>query len=120
MIWHLGGGRTLDLSKRGVVMGILNVTPDSFSDGGSFFDAGRAVEHALTMLEEGATIIDVGGESTRPGAAPVSGRGGELRRVVPVVEAILTRKPGCLVSVDTSKAVVPARASNAARRSSTT
>ncbi len=109
MIWHLGGGRTLDLSKRGVVMGVLNVTPDSFSDGGNFFDPGPAVEQALTMLDEGAAIIDIGGESTRPGAAPVSAEE-EIRRVVPVLEAILARRPDCLVSIDTSKATV-ARAS---------
>lgn len=86
-------------------MGILNVTPDSFSDGGNFLDAGRAVDHALAMLDEGAAIIDVGGESTRPGAAPVSCEE-EIRRVAPVVEAILARRPECLVSVDTSKAAV--------------
>ncbi len=105
MIWQLGGGRTLDLSERGVVMGILNVTPDSFSDGGNFFDAGRAVEQALTMLDEGAAIIDLGGESTRPGAAPVPADE-EIRRVVPVLEALLRQRPNCLVSIDTSKAAV--------------
>ena len=86
-------------------MGILNVTPDSFSDGGDFLNAGRAVEHALAMLVEGAAIIDVGGESTRPGAAPVPADE-EIRRVVPVVAAILSKHPECLISVDTSKAVV--------------
>ncbi len=105
MIWQLGGGRTLDLSARGAVMGILNVTPDSFSDGGVFLDTSRAVDHALVMLDEGAAIIDVGGESTRPGAAPVPADE-EIRRVVPVVAAITARRPGCVVSVDTSKAAV--------------
>ena len=86
-------------------MGILNVTPDSFSDGGSYLDAGRAVDHALAMLDEGAAIIDVGGESTRPGAAPVPADE-ETRRVVPVLEAIIARRPECLLSVDTAKAAV--------------
>lgn len=105
MIWHLAGGRTLDLSARAAIMGIVNVTPDSFSDGGDFFDPDRAMMHALAMLDEGAAIIDVGGESTRPGAAPVSVED-EMARVLPVVEAILARRPDCLVSVDTSKAAV--------------
>ncbi len=104
-MWHLGGGRTLDLSARAEVMGILNVTPDSFSDGGAFLDGERALPHALAMLDEGAALIDVGGESTRPGALPVSADE-EIRRVVPVVAALVSRRPGCLVSVDTSKAAV--------------
>ncbi len=104
-MWHLAGGRTLDLSARGVVMGILNVTPDSFSDGGAFLNFDRAVDHALAMLDEGAAVIDVGGESTRPGAAPVPADE-ETRRVVPVVAAIMARRPDCLISVDTSKAAV--------------
>ncbi len=105
MIWQLAGGRTLDLSGRGVIMGIVNVTPDSFSDGGAFLAPGRAADHALSMLDEGAAIIDVGGESTRPGADPVP-TGEELARVLPVVESVLARRPDCLVSVDTSKAPV--------------
>lgn len=84
-----------------VVMGVLNVTPDSFSDGGRFADRERAVEHGLRMAEEGAAIIDVGGESTRPGAAPVSA-GEEIDRVLPAVERLASRVPAVL-SVDTSK-----------------
>lgn len=93
------GTRQLDLSKP-VVMGILNVTPDSFSDGGRFFDVPRAIAHAGDMIAQGATIIDIGGESTRPGAAEVS-VAEELRRVIPAIEAVA--KAGVLVSVDTSK-----------------
>lgn len=98
------GSHTLDLTTP-VVMGILNVTPDSFSDGGKFAEYGRAVEHALAMIEAGADIIDVGGESTRPGAAAVS-EAEEMRRVVPIVAALLRHAPSIPVSVDTSKAAV--------------
>lgn len=94
LIW---GARTL-------VMGILNVTPDSFSDGGRFFDLGRALEHAERLIAEGADILDVGGESTRPGSADVDAEE-ETRRVVPVVEALAGRV-GVPVSVDTTKASV--------------
>ena len=73
-------------------MGILNVTPDSFSDGGDFLDVPRAVQHGLDMLAQGAGIIDVGGESTRPGAAPVTADE-EMRRVLPVIDAILAAAP---------------------------
>ncbi len=105
MFWQLAR-RRLDLSHQAIVMGILNVTPDSFSDGGQFRgDTGAAVDAALAMLAEGAAILDVGGESTRPGAAPVP-LAEELRRVLPVVEAILARAPDALISVDTSKATV--------------
>lgn len=96
-------GHALDVS-RPLVMGILNVTPDSFSDGGRFFAADAAVERARQMLAEGADIIDVGGESTRPGAETV-GEEEELRRVVPVVEAIV-RQLAAPVSIDTFKARV--------------
>ncbi|HVY23327.1 MAG TPA: dihydropteroate synthase [Steroidobacteraceae bacterium] len=96
------GSRQLDLATP-VVMGVLNVTPDSFSDGGSYFDAARAVAHAHDMISEGARIIDVGGESTRPGAARVPVQE-ELRRVIPVIEALSTLD--VIVSVDTSKAEV--------------
>lgn len=89
---------------RTLVMGILNVTPDSFSDGGKFLDPFAAVDRADQMLEEGADIIDVGGESTRPGAAEVPARD-ELARVIPVVEAIVSRT-GATVSIDTTKAAV--------------
>lgn len=97
------GSRSLDLSTP-IVMGILNVTPDSFSDGGRWLDTAAAVDHALEMAEQGAGIIDIGGESTRPGAATVSEEE-ELRRVVPVVEA-LARKIDVPISVDTSRAAV--------------
>jgi len=93
------------------VMGVLNVTPDSFSDGGKFPDVERAVAHAREMAAAGADIIDVGGESTRPGAAPV-GAEEELRRVMPVVEQL----SGLLVSIDTTKAVVAERALAAGAR----
>ncbi len=105
MTWHLAGGRTLDLSACGAIMGVVNVTPDSFSDGGVFFDPARAAAHAVAMLDEGATMVDVGGESTRPGAEPVSSED-ELARILPVVEAVLMQRPDCLISVDTSKAFV--------------
>ena len=94
------GGRVLDLSRT-AIMGILNVTPDSFSDGGIFLSRDAAVAHALTMVEEGADIIDVGGESTRPGAQAVSVQE-ELDRVIPVIEAIARAVP-VPVSIDTSK-----------------
>jgi dihydropteroate synthase len=90
----------LDVSSP-VVMGVLNVTPDSFSDGGRYAAADRAIEHGMAMLEAGAAIIDVGGESTRPGADEV-GEEEEIRRVVPVIEALVLRGRA-LVSVDTSK-----------------
>jgi dihydropteroate synthase len=102
MIVHCGS-QQLDLSTP-VVMGVLNVTPDSFSDGGKYLDVARAIDHAHTMIAQGARIIDVGGESTRPGAASVSAAE-ELRRVIPVVEAV-AKIPDVLVSIDTSKAVV--------------
>ena len=104
MIWQTAR-QPLDLGSRAVIMGILNVTPDSFSDGGLYQATSRAVQHGLDMLAQGAAIIDVGGESTRPGANPVPA-GEEIGRVVPVVEGLLAAAPGCLVSVDTSKAVV--------------
>jgi len=96
------GRRALDLT-RPRVMGILNVTPDSFSDGGRFLDRDRAIAHARAMLAEGADLIDVGGESTRPGAAPVP-EAEEFDRVVPVIEALVA--DGALVSVDTMKPAV--------------
>jgi dihydropteroate synthase len=85
------------------IMGILNVTPDSFSDGGEWFEFGEAVEHGRTLVAEGAAILDVGGESTRPGAAPVP-IDEELRRVVPVIRAL--REAGAQLSVDTTKLTV--------------
>jgi dihydropteroate synthase len=99
----LPDGRTLRLGERTLVMGVLNVTPDSFSDAGAFDDPGRAVDAALAMAEAGADLIDVGGESTRPGAEPVD-VDEEIRRVVPVIEAF-ARQSYLPVSVDTYKAV---------------
>ena len=98
----LPDGRSLRLGERTLVMGVLNVTPDSFSDGGAFDDPGRAVDAALAMAEAGADLIDVGGESTRPDAEPVEADE-EIRRVVPVIEAF-ARQSYLPVSIDTYKA----------------
>jgi len=87
------------------VMGVLNVTPDSFSDGGLFLDEQAAVAHGLELVEQGAHVLDVGGESTRPGAEPV-GVQEELRRVVPVVEGLSRQVGATQISIDTSKAIV--------------
>jgi dihydropteroate synthase len=89
----------LDFSAGCVAMGVLNVTPDSFSDGGEFFDTEKAIEHGLKMAAEGAAIIDVGGESTRPGSASVSAEE-QIKRVVPVIEA-LAKKVNVPISIDT-------------------
>jgi len=97
--WTLAHGRHLDLGEKAVIMGVLNVTPDSFSDGGRFVALERALEQAERMIGEGAAIVDVGGESTRPGAEPV-GAAQEQDRVLPVVEA-LARRGGVLISLDT-------------------
>lgn len=98
------GGTEMDFRKETVIMGILNVTPDSFSDGGRFGHIDAALEHAEQMLRDGAKIIDIGGESTRPGHVPVS-LAQEIERTVPIIEAI-TREFGCVVSIDTYKAGV--------------
>jgi dihydropteroate synthase len=92
--------RTLALGERTLLMGILNVTPNSFSDGGQFLDAGTALKHALEMLDEGADILDVGGESTRPNAIPIT-PDEEQARVLPVLWAILTARPEAILSIDT-------------------
>jgi dihydropteroate synthase len=135
--WSLGT-RTLELGKRTLIMGVVNVTPDSFSDGGLYFDSGKAADHALQLLDEGADIIDVGGESTRPGASvgavspslegqekepKTSGSSPiakvvvsaeeELRRVLPVIASLKKLRPDAVVSIDTYKASV-ARAAVAA------
>jgi dihydropteroate synthase len=123
--WNIGS-RVLALGKRTLVMGVVNVTPDSFSDGGQFLDREKAIEHALRLLDEGADIIDVGGESTRPGAKVGSGEGGkksdaarsvsekeELERVIPVITQLKEKRPKAVVSIDTYKAGV-ARAAVAA------
>jgi dihydropteroate synthase len=102
-LWKIGD-RIFDLSRQGLIMGILNVTPDSFADGGKFFTTEKAVEHGLRMTAEGAQIIDVGGESTRPGAESVAAEE-ELSRVIPVIEQ-LRAKIDMAISIDTSKAEV--------------
>jgi len=102
-VWN-AGRFSWDLSQKGLIMGILNVTPDSFSDGGRFTNIDTAVTHGLKMCAEGADILDIGGESTRPGADVVSEEE-ELARVVPVIEA-LRRESDCALSIDTSKAAV--------------
>jgi dihydropteroate synthase len=130
--WNLGI-RTLELGKRTLIMGILNVTPDSFSDGGQFLDRDRAVEHALRLFSEGADIVDIGGESTRPGARVLATEEGlspkqraaatatipvsstaksavseteELNRVIPVITELKKRRPDAIISIDTYKASV--------------
>jgi dihydropteroate synthase len=130
--WNLGS-RILELGKRTLVMGILNVTPDSFSDGGQFLDRDRAVEHALRLFSEGADIVDMGGESTRPGARVLATEEGlspkqraaatatipisstaksavseteELNRVIPVITELKKRRPDAIISIDTYKASV--------------
>ncbi|HVO80869.1 MAG TPA: dihydropteroate synthase [Terriglobales bacterium] len=122
--WNLGA-RALELGKHTLLMGVVNVTPDSFSDGGLHFDRDRAVEHALKLLEDGADIVDVGGESTRPGAkvlpspnaettsarVSAAGRGTvtekeELERVIPVITSVKQSRPQAVLSVDTYKANV--------------
>jgi dihydropteroate synthase len=107
MSWKLRT-RTLEFSVGPLLMGIVNVTPDSFSDGGKFFDAQAAVDRALRLEADGAAILDVGGESTRPYSEPVSA-GEELRRVMPVVQR-LCQQAKVPVSIDTSKAKVAAEA----------
>jgi dihydropteroate synthase len=123
--WKLAS-RSVELGKRTLIMGVVNVTPDSFSDGGLHFDREQAVEHALQLLRDGADIIDVGGESTRPGTKLAPGAGGdskdpakaapssktavsekeELDRVIPVIASLRKERPDALISVDTYKASV--------------
>jgi dihydropteroate synthase len=122
--WNLGG-RSLELGPRTLIMGIVNVTPDSFSDGGQFLDRDQAVAHAERLLEEGADILDIGGESTRPGArvdvagskavegknvaavsAPTVSAEEELKRVLPVIAELKKKHPAAVLSVDTYKADV--------------
>ena len=101
--------RSIELGARTLVVGILNVTPDSFSDGGRFLSQDHAVGHALQMLDEGAEVIDIGGESTRPGAPVLEGGVSakeELNRILPVIEAVLRERPSAILSVDTYKAEV--------------
>ena len=115
--WKIGS-RVLELGRRTLIMGILNVTPDSFSDGGLYFDAGKAVAYGEHLLDMGATIIDVGGESTRPGSNVIGGAKSasnalnpvsdeeERKRVLPVIRDLKKRRPQAVMSVDTYKASV--------------
>jgi dihydropteroate synthase len=102
-LWKLRT-RELALGARTLVMGVLNVTPDSFSDGGKFFAREKAIAHALAMLEEGADILDIGGESTRPGKRPPVSAGEEQERVLGVIEGVLAAQPEAVLSIDTYKA----------------
>src|SRR6266478_5521566 len=103
--WNVGS-RVLELGRRTLIMGVVNVTLDSFSDGGLYIDAEKAVVRAEQLLDDGATIIDVGGESTRPGASEPVSEEEERRRVLPVIRDLKRRRPGAVVSVDTYKASV--------------
>lgn len=105
--------RTLELGGRTLVAGVLNVTPDSFSDRGRFFTPEKAIEHALRLLDQGADILDIGGESTRPGTRPAVSASEEIDRVVPVIQAVRVERPEAVLSIDTYKAMT-ARAAIAA------
>ena len=107
-LWRVGE-RAFDCSERTLVMGILNVTPDSFSEDGRFFDPEEAIRHAAQMVSDGADVVDVGGESTRPGSDPVP-TDEEIRRVLPVIERIVEQNPDVPISIDTRKAEVADRA----------
>ena len=100
--------KSYDLSQRTLIMGALNVTPDSFSDGGHFFDRGKAIEEGLRLAQGGADILDIGGESTRPGAKPLDAEE-EIRRVIPLIRT-LDQKIGIPISVDTRRARVAEKA----------
>ncbi|HKI29789.1 MAG TPA: dihydropteroate synthase [Actinomycetota bacterium] len=110
-VWRVGE-RVFDCSERTLVVGILNVTPDSFSDGGRYLDPATAIAHATRMVDDGADILDVGGESTRPGSTPVSADE-ELERVHPLIERLAELHPAVPVSIDTRKADVAAEALDA-------
>jgi dihydropteroate synthase len=108
--WNLGDG-SLELGKRTLIMGIVNATPDSFSDGGEHLSAEAAISHALKLLEDGADIVDIGGESTRPGAKvgaanPAVSADEELRRVLPVIAGVKKARASAVISIDTYKAQV--------------
>ncbi|MGI9087954.1 MAG: dihydropteroate synthase [Chthoniobacterales bacterium] len=104
VLWKIAG-ETHDLSRGGIIMGVLNVTPDSFSDGGEFFDEAAAIQRGLTMAAEGAAIIDIGGESTRPGSEPIA-EDVEMKRVLPVIKGLRAAGLKALISIDTTKAAV--------------
>lgn len=105
--------RSLPLGERTLLVGVVNITPDSFSDGGKFLSAASAIDHALQLLDEGADILDLGGESTRPGTHPPVSAQEELDRVLPVIGAILQQRPGTILSIDTYKAETARAAVNA-------
>lgn len=119
MSWKLRT-RAVELGRRTLVMGVVNITPDSFSDGGAFFSADAAIAHALRLLDEGADILDLGAESTRPGSRAGGGAGSEsapavsaeeeLARLLPVLKGILRARPGAIISVDTYKAATASAA----------
>src|SRR6202162_4010636 len=98
--WNIGS-RVMELGRRTLIMGVVNVTPDSFSDGGLYLDAEKAVLRAEQLLDEGATIIDVGGESTRPGTSDPVSEEEERRRVLPVIRDVKRRRAGAVISGDT-------------------
>ena len=116
--WQLRS-RSLDLGTRTLIMGVVNVTPDSFSEGARFFEPKAAIAHALELLDQGSDILDIGGESTRPGTRvqpdessnkPLVTEDEELRRIVPVIEGVLAARPGTILSIDTYKSGVARRA----------
>jgi dihydropteroate synthase len=102
--------RSLALGQRTLIMGVLNTTPDSFSDGGAFAKPGAAIEHALAMFEEGADIVDIGGESTRPGKHMPLDATEEIDRALPVLEGVLHHRPDSILSIDTYKSETAAQA----------
>jgi len=102
--WHVGS-KHLPIGQNTWLMGIVNVTPDSFSDGGSYLDPAQAVQHGMDLASQGADLLDIGGESTRPGSAPVSAKE-EANRVVPVIKGLRKELPDILLSIDTTKASV--------------
>ena len=110
--WKLRS-RSLPLGERTLVMGILNVTPDSFSDGGEFFSPDQALKRALEILDQGADIIDIGGESTRPGKRPPLPENEEHERIIPVIKSLCYERPDAVVSVDTYKAGIARAAMDA-------
>ena len=111
--WNLGR-RSLHLGERTLVMGIVNVTPDSFSDGGQFSTAQQAINHAVRLLDEGADILDIGGESTRPGAhVNELSANDETHRILPVIEGVKSSRPEAIVSIDTYKSATARAAVNA-------
>ncbi|MEG8098878.1 dihydropteroate synthase [Candidatus Liberibacter brunswickensis] len=100
-IWKLAHGRNLDINAKSIIMAIVNFTPDSFSDGGRYLDVEKAISYSINCLEQGADIIDIGGESTRPGAIPINAKE-EQKRIIPVIEELANRT-NAIISVDTYK-----------------